>query len=114
MVASTPLGLFLLLVMGHCLCDYPLQTTFIAQAKCRRPDAQVPWVWVMLGHAGTHGLAVALLTGSIALGVAETVVHGFIDDAKCRGLINFNQDQTLHVLCKLVWVLLLPVLPWAL
>ncbi len=47
----------------------------------------------------------ALVTHSVALGVAETVYHFLIDDAKCAGKFGYNTDQALHVVCKLLWLL---------
>lgn len=92
------------LVAAHALADYPLQGDFLARAKNRAaPIPGVPW-WQALGaHALIHGGFVALITGSVWLGLAEVAAHAIIDDAKCRGKISFNIDQTWHLLCKLLW-----------
>jgi hypothetical protein len=102
------LEVFALLVVGHALADYPLQGEFLAKAKnrfARMPGT--PWYQAMAAHAVIHGGAVFLATGSLLLGLTETVVHAFIDDAKCAGRISYNVDQALHIGCKIVWVLLL-------
>lgn len=96
---------FLLLMFGHFLADYPLQGDFLAKAKNRAaPILGVPWYQAMAAHAGIHGGMVMLITGSAWLGVAEFIAHAAIDDAKCRSKLTFDQDQALHVVCKLVWL----------
>ncbi len=103
--------MFLLLLFGHALADYPLQGDFLARAKNRTaPIPGVPW-WQALGaHAVIHGGFVGVITGIWWLGVAEAVVHFVIDDAKCRGLISFNCDQANHVAFKVLWALIAVVL----
>lgn len=100
-----------LLIVGHAVGDYPLQGDFLAKAKNRaNPIPGVPWVHGLLPHAAIHGGLVGVITGSMTLGIAEFVVHCFIDDAKCTGkfgrdpAMSFNIDQALHVACKLAWV----------
>ena len=100
--------LFAMLV-GHALADYPLQGDFLAKAKNRdAPIPGVPW-WQGLGaHALIHGGMVALVTKSNALGVAEMAIHAITDDLKCRGKLSYNQDQAIHIGCKVLWALLAP------
>ena len=99
------INLFLALIAGHALCDYPLQGDFLARAKNRAmPIPGVPWYQALGAHAIIHGFAVGLLTGIPALGIAETLAHSAIDDAKCTGKIGFDADQALHIGCKLLWV----------
>ena len=92
------------LVVMHALADYPLQGDFLAKAKNRlTPIPGIPW-WQALGaHAVIHGGGVALITGSVTLGLVEVVVHFLIDDFKCRGRIGFNGDQSLHIACKIIY-----------
>lgn len=99
-----PVELFAALIVAHAVCDYPLQGDFLARAKNRSaPLPGVPW-WQALGaHAVMHGGAVWLVTGSLWLGLAETIAHALIDDAKCSGRLTFDADQALHVACKLAW-----------
>lgn len=98
--------LFGALLCAHALCDYPLQGDFLSRAKNRTsPLPGVPW-WQALGaHALIHAGAVGLLTGVWWLGALEGLSHFAIDDAKCRHKLDFNQDQGLHVACKVLWVL---------
>ena len=47
-----------------------------------------------------------MVTGSLVLGLAEVVLHGAIDVAKCGGRISYTTDQGMHVACKVVWSVL--------
>lgn len=97
--------LFLALLVGHLLADYPLQGDFMAKAKNRTaPFPGVPWQTVLLSHAAIHAGVVWMLTGSAVCGAIELLLHAWIDDAKCRGRISFNADQLLHLLCKAGYV----------
>ncbi|MEB3260658.1 MAG: DUF3307 domain-containing protein [Cyanobacteriota bacterium] len=98
-----------LLWMAHFLCDFGLQSDRMAREKCPGCDTTLPWGWWLTAHAAIHGLAVALLTGVSALGLAEMAVHALIDHSKCRGRLSLRTDQLLHLLCKGLWVLLLTV-----
>ncbi|HEX7991407.1 MAG TPA: DUF3307 domain-containing protein [Stenotrophomonas sp.] len=101
---------FVLLIVGHALADYPLQGEFLSRAKNRfSPLPGVPWYQALAAHAVIHGGMVGCITGSILLGVFETLAHALIDDLKCGHRISYNVDQLLHVLCKLLWVGLLLV-----
>ena len=96
--------MFAVMIGGHALADYPLQGDFLSRAKNRQsPIPGVPWYQALGAHAVIHGLAVGLVTRSLRLGIAETIIHAVIDDTKCAGKLTFNQDQFLHVICKAVW-----------
>lgn len=114
------------LLVGHAVADYPLQGDFLARGKNHRaPLPGVPWWICLVNHAAMHAGMVALVTGSIALGLVEFVLHCVIDYAKCDGLFDrsaywdvavwgdaiaaekeasdreaFTIDQALHVVCK--------------
>ena len=98
---------FMAMVAAHAVADYPLQGDFLAKAKNRTAAIPgVPW-WQALGaHAIIHGAAVAFITRSPALGLAEAAVHAITDDLKCNGRLTFNQDQAIHAGCKLLWAML--------
>jgi hypothetical protein len=101
--------LLLGMVAAHALCDYPLQGDFLARAKNHRaPLPGVPWYQALFAHALIQAAAVSLLTGSIALGIGEFVMHSAIDYTKSEGSISYNTDQFLHVVSKIVWVWILP------
>lgn len=102
------------LLVGHALCDYPLQGDFLAKGKNHRnPIPSVPWYQCLIAHALIHGGAVALVTGSVRLGFAEFGAHVAIDYFKCDGRYGFNTDQMLHVACKIVWAAVAWWLPHA-
>jgi hypothetical protein len=111
----TYIEVFLLMIGAHALCDYPLQGDFLARAK--NPNIAVPgvpWWQAMLTHSIIHGLAVGLIVGyffnpifAIVLAIAEITTHFVTDQLKCDGLIDFSQDQFMHVVWKLAWCIIL-------
>ena len=60
----------------------------------------------MSAHTAIHGFLVALITGMPWLGLAEWLLHSVFDFSKCRGRFGLGLNQTLHLLCKLLWALL--------
>ena len=66
-----PLQLFILLILGHFLADFPLQGDRMAVEKCPGKDVVLNWRWWLSAHAATHGFVVALLTGLPVLGLVE-------------------------------------------
>lgn len=103
----TSFEMFAALIVAHAVADYPLQGDFLAKAKNRfAPLPGTPWYQALGAHAIMHGGAVWLVTGIWWLGLLETIAHASIDDRKCAGRLSFNQDQTLHTICKLLWVFL--------
>ena len=97
------MNLFLLLA-AHALCDFPLQGDYLARGKNHTaPIPGSPWPILLLAHALIHGGAVAIITGQVWLGVAETAAHCAIDHAKCGQRISYQVDQALHVACKVAW-----------
>jgi Protein of unknown function (DUF3307) len=101
---------FFWLLVGHAVMDYPLQAGPIAVEKCRKSTSDlqkaVPWYYWLSAHALGHGGAVALVTGSVSLGVLETIAHWVIDFAKCEGWFGIHVDQALHIGCKVLWCVL--------
>lgn len=93
----------LMLLAAHWVADYPLQGDFLAKSKFEGPLR----VYHLIAHAGIHGGAVALVTGSVWLGLAEFVAHTIIDELKIKGRTTFALDQALHIICKAAWLLIL-------
>jgi hypothetical protein len=62
------------------------------------------WVICMGAHCLIHAGAVWVITGSSILAAIELVLHWVIDWIKCEGKTTLNQDQALHVLCKVGYV----------
>jgi hypothetical protein len=102
---------FFYLLAAHAVADFPLQAGPMATEKCRHSptDLQraVPWYYWLTAHALVHGGAVSLVTGSVSLGLLETVAHWLLDFAKCERWTGMLVDQLLHVGCKVVWCVLL-------
>jgi hypothetical protein len=102
----TGFSLFLILCFAHCLCDFPLQSDKMAVGKSPGSAVEgMAWPYWLAGHAGTHALAVALLTGNAWLGLGEFLAHMLIDMGKCQGTYNLGVDQVLHIGCKGLWAL---------
>lgn len=103
-------AVFFWLLVGHAVADYPLQAGPMATEKCRHSHSDlqksVPWYYWLSAHALVHGGAVFLITGSLFLGLLETVVHWLIDFGKCEGWFGIHVDQALHVGCKVLWCVL--------
>ncbi|QEY33422.1 DUF3307 domain-containing protein [Synechococcus sp. RSCCF101] len=95
-----------MLVMGHWLGDFGLQSDRMAQEKCPGCGHTLSWGWWMAAHGGIHGFLVAWISGVAWLGILEWGVHMLIDIGKCRRLYRMVGDQSLHMSCKLLWVLL--------
>nr|WP_186481638.1 DUF3307 domain-containing protein [Synechococcus sp. NOUM97013] len=107
LLAEQPFELLILLVFGHFLADFPLQSDRMAVEKCPGKDAVLDWRWWLAAHSATHGLVVSLLTGVPFVGLAEMIFHAAIDYGKCRFRYSLAADQLMHVVCKVVWVLVL-------
>ncbi|SRR5258706_9738231 len=107
------LATFYWLIVGHAVMDFWAQSDALAQMKNRnRPNTRVPpgqtpqvmWPYALTAHALMHGAAVSLITGSILLGVSETIAHWIIDFGKCDNWYGIHIDQFLHLFCKLMWL----------
>lgn len=123
---ATGAVLLFALLIGHAIADFALQGRFLAVAKNRHADlnqffgeGKSPkglWLHALGAHSLIHAAPVWLLTGSVGLAALEVVLHWVIDFAKCEGWTSFGIDQTLHVLCKITYVLLVgyacPLATW--
>lgn len=106
------LQVFFLLCGGHALMDYPLQGEFLSTCKNRnalreRLDPTRPvhiWPICMTAHCLLHAVAVWAITGCFVLCCIELVLHWIIDTAKCENWTTFTQDQALHVICKIAYI----------
>lgn len=97
--------MFFWLLVGHALCDYPLQGDFLARGKNHRnPIPGIPAYICLMAHALIHAGAVTLITHNIWLGLIEFVLHCFIDFGKCNNWYGFTEDQALHVACKCLYI----------
>lgn len=96
-------GLLFLLVFGHCLADYALQSPEMQHAKNSTKNPKEIWIPVLFAHSMIHAGIVYLITFKLGLAIYQLVVHFIIDDLKCRGKLTdgrfpFAKDQFLHIL----------------
>jgi hypothetical protein len=103
-----PFALFAAFVVMHALADFPLQGAYLASQKVRRlADSRSTWIVALLAHCVIQAGGVWCVSGSLALGGVELVLHGLIDLGKGEDKYGLATDQTLHLSCKLVYALLL-------
>jgi len=105
---------FFQLLVAHAIADFVLQHEAMVAGKnrCNKiHDGEginyPPWYYWLSAHALVHGGAVYLVTGSLVLGIVETVLHWFIDFSKIEKWLNFHQDQALHLCCKVGYCFLI-------
>ena len=99
--------LFKFLVL-HFICDYPLQGDFLARGKNHiNPIPGVPWYQCLIAHCFIQSGGVYVVTGRLDISIFEFGAHFIIDRFKCAGKLTFNQDQILHIFCKIMYTFLL-------
>lgn len=108
LIEQGPLAVFAAFLVMHALADYPLQGDFLASQKSRDQAAN-PQVWIvaLCAHSVIHAGGVWLVSGSLAYGAAEFVLHLLIDLGKGEKKFGLVADQLLHLACKVVYALLL-------
>lgn len=109
--------LFFAMAIGHALADYPLQGSFLASSKKRHNDSNtffgsnevspILWLHSLTAHALIQAGIVWIITGSGALALAEFIIHWIIDFVRCEKWISFSMDQALHLVCKLIYAMIL-------
>lgn len=105
----------LLLLAGHFIADFWMQSDALARMKNRHRKPEVPpgqtpqtiWPYALSAHASHHGVCVALATGSWTLGLAEMVAHAVVDFGKCENWYGIHVDQALHLVCKVAWLVVI-------
>jgi hypothetical protein len=108
LLSQGPLALFAAFVVMHALADFPLQGNYLAQQKTRRSaTSRSEWIVALAAHGVIHAGGVWLVSGSLAFGTAEFVLHCLIDLGKGEGKYGLIADQLLHLGCKLAYVILL-------
>ena len=106
------LQIFFALLIAHALFDYPLQGDFLSRNKNRHYKDEINnvkglWIHCLTSHSILHAGSIWLITGSFIIGIMEFVLHWIIDFLKCEGITNFHTDQFLHVLCRILYVIIL-------
>ena len=90
----------------HALADFPLQGDYIAKQKSRRhADNNSVWIIALTAHCIIHAGGVWLVSGSLAFGCVEFVLHALIDIGKGEEKFGLVTDQLLHLICKLAYAL---------
>lgn len=108
--------LFWLLVM-HAVADYPLQGDWLAKAKnpwgkeWPVPGEEI-WLGAMASHCLIHAAGVYWVTQTFVLAAAEFVMHFIIDLMRCFRALSYNEDQALHIACKVAWTIILYIMWW--
>ncbi len=106
------LVVFFALMIGHALCDHPLQGNFLALHKSRHTpptngDDTVIWPYCLTVHSLIHAGGVWVVTGRPLFGLIEFLLHWFIDYLKAERITGLYMDQFLHTLCKVGYVVAL-------
>jgi hypothetical protein len=97
-----------LLICWHALADFPLQGQYLSDAKSPATNVgKQAWKWALPYHAMIHSLGVYLITGSFILALVEIVLHMRIDYLKCMNRLTLNQDQAMHVFCKVIYAIVM-------
>ena len=109
--------LFLAMVMGHALGDYPLQGAFLASCKNRNSDSSVffggsdvprgMWIHALTAHSLIQAGILWLISGSVVIATIELTVHWITDFIRCEEWISYTVDQAVHVGCKAIFAFLL-------
>ena len=108
LIQQGPLALFFAFAIAHALADFPLQGEFLAIQKSRRTaNDRSMWVVALTAHCLIQAGGVWLISGSMAYAAAELFLHALIDFGKGEQRFGIMVDQGLHLLCKLVYALML-------
>lgn len=85
------------LLIAHAVTDYALQGAWMAEQKQAAFSGN--WAIILLAHSIVNGGGVYVVTGSVALGVVETLLHFIID------LVGLGMycDQAVHLVTKVVY-----------
>ena len=83
---------------AHAIADFALQSD--TMIKCKSWKENGNWLMWFIAHAFINGAMVYFVTGSMKLGLIETVLHGITDAVKCGGFTNPDEDQEIHIAYK--------------
>jgi hypothetical protein len=105
--------LFIALMIGHALADFPLQGEYLASCKNRRwllklndPNRPSSHWWICMSmHCFIQAGMVWIITQSFVLGMIEWLLHFCIDCIKCNRSTSLFADQLAHSLCKVGYVI---------
>ena len=121
MIEQFLLNLFILLFL-HALADFTLQTDVMAKGKNRKSEVKnydhwvnilnrdpklfkKCWFYWLTAHALIHGGIIALIFPEFwYLGLIEVIIHFIIDFMKCQNKLNPHQDQFLHFIFRIMYL----------
>lgn len=108
LIEQGPLAVFAAFLVMHALADYPLQGDFLASQKARgQATNREVWIVALCAHCVIHAGGVWLVSGSLAYGAVEFVLHALIDLGKGEKKFGLMVDQLLHLACKVVYAIVL-------
>jgi len=95
--------IFLKLIFGHALADYPLQQEFLAVGKAQGWPG-IHRIYCLFWHSLIHAGFVLYITNNLYFAGFELIIHMIIDELKVRKITNYEVDQLLHIICKILYV----------
>lgn len=105
---SSFLGTVFVLWAVHFLCDFALQSNYMAHGKnFKLIESDATWLPIMFAHCMIHALGVWVVTGSYWMAYFMLITHFCIDVMKCAGFFGFGwrgyyQDQFWHFVVVLL------------
>ena len=95
------------LLISHALCDFSLQTPWMAATKNRHnkpqdnaiPAGQKPatiWPYVLSAHALIHAGGAWIATGGALVAAFIFATHWWTDFSKCENWTTVHVDQAIH------------------
>lgn len=90
------------LLFAHAITDWAIKSDTMGVLKVPKNQE---WYW-LTAHSMVQGAGVAIVTQNIWLGMAETIVHWFIDFGKCEDAYGIHIDQSLHLFSKILWAVI--------
>lgn len=112
LTTANDISILLLLLAGHAFADFPLSGDIFSKGKKNTTVAEnLNWFHTLTIHSSMHGGIVFLITQSTILGISEFIIHWVTDYLKYHGYISVNTDQTIHVVCKIMWWVLWLTIP---
>ena len=107
--------LFMELIFAHFVADFGLQSAEMARLKAMKNNESevkdLPY-FMRMGHCMINAAIVYLFTGILWMAIAEIYVHAFIDRLKIKKITNLKQDQILHFISKVFYIIIYVLIAW--
>lgn len=114
---KSPAELLFVLLAGHAVGDFALQTEWVATNKNRwirlgfpkeeQKKMLVIWPHLLTAHCLHHGLIVYLITSNFHLSLVEIALHWITDFGKNEKWFDFHVDQMIHMGTKVLYTVLI-------